>query len=107
MFSVENFDEIDEVSNKTFQDFFREFEFENTEEKIAPIFTIGDVMKAINFEDRWAYKGSVTEPPCATFVYWNLVRTVYPIEIERYELLKDYLYAKKGYLGNYKNNRKI
>jgi hypothetical protein len=32
---------------------------------------------------------------------------MYPIEIERMALLKDYLYSKKGYLGSYKNNRKI
>jgi carbonic anhydrase len=35
-FSVEEFDEIDEVQNKTLQDFFRQFKFEDTQDKIAP-----------------------------------------------------------------------
>lgn len=35
-FSVEEFDEIDEVQNKTLQDFFRQFKFEDTQDKLAP-----------------------------------------------------------------------
>lgn len=64
-------------------------------------------MNAVDFTERWLYKGSVTEPPCSQFVYWNVVRKVYPIEIERFGWYKDFMYSKKKYLGSYKNNRKI
>jgi len=106
-FSVEEFDAIDEATNKTFQDFFRQFEFENTEDKVAPFFQIGEALNAVDFSEKWMYKGAISEPPCTEGVYWNIVKKIYPMEIERYELLKDFLYAKKGYLGSYKNNRKI
>ena len=108
MFSVEDFDKsIDEKSNKTFQDFFRQFDFQNHEDKNASLFDIGDVLNLIDYQDRWAYKGAIPEPPCDRYVYWNIVRKVYPIELERYEWYKEFLKSKKAYLGSYKNNRKI
>ena len=45
-------------------------------------------MNALNFEDRWTYKGSLPDPPCDQFVYWNVLNTIYPIEIERFDLFK-------------------
>jgi carbonic anhydrase len=107
MFSVEEFDAIEEVNNKTFQDFFRQFEFDNHEDKVAPFFQIGKALNAIDYEQRWVYKGGISEPPCTQYVYWNVVRRIYPIEIERFQWYKDFMYSKKKYLGTYKNNRKI
>jgi carbonic anhydrase len=42
--------------------------------------TYGDLMMMVNMRSRWVYKGSVTTPPCATDVYWNVVKTIYPIK---------------------------
>jgi hypothetical protein len=39
----------------------------------------GDLMLMVDTDNRWVYKGSVTTPPCAGLVYWNVVRTVYPL----------------------------
>ena len=36
-------------------------------------------MKSINWDDRYAYKGSMTIPPCSKYVYWNVLKTVYKI----------------------------
>lgn len=108
MFSVEEYDKtIDEVNNKTLQDFFRQFQFEVHEDKVSPEFWIGDALNTINYLSRWVYTGAITEPPCPEEVYWNIVRTIYPIELERYQWYKDFIYSKKEYLGTYKNNRKI
>ena len=36
-------------------------------------------MKSIDWEERYAYKGSMTIPPCAKYVYWNVLKKVYKI----------------------------
>lgn len=38
------------------------------------------LMEMVDLENRWTYKGSLTTPPCSTNLYWNVVRTVYPIK---------------------------
>merc|ERR1719272_1841410 len=34
----------------------------------------------VDMQNRWTYRGSVTTPPCATAVYWNVLTTIYPIK---------------------------
>jgi carbonic anhydrase len=48
-------------------------------------------MNALDFEDRWIYKGSYTEPPCTGGVYWNVLRNVYPIDNNKLESIKEKL----------------
>lgn len=48
-------------------------------------------MELVDFNNRWAYKGSLTTPPCTSFVYWNVLSTVYPIKEEHLKLFKDQL----------------
>ena len=38
-----------------------------------------DLLNMVDTNNRWIYRGSVTTPPCATDVYWNELRTIYPI----------------------------
>jgi carbonic anhydrase len=45
-------------------------------------------MDALDLEDRWMYKGSYTEPPCTGGVYWNVLRTIYPINAEMLDSIK-------------------
>ena len=42
-----------------------------------------------DFDNRWIYKGSMTTPPCSTFVYWNVLSTVYPISQEHADQFKE------------------
>ena len=52
-------------------------------------------MMLVNMRRRWTYKGSVTTPPCATTVYWNVVKTIYPIKAEHLQKFKD-VQMKRG-----------
>ena len=40
----------------------------------------GKLMMMFDMRNRWTYRGSVTTPPCAQNVYWNVLRTIYPIK---------------------------
>ena len=42
--------------------------------------TYGKLMMMADMNNRWTYTGSVTTPPCAQNVYWNVLRTIYPIK---------------------------
>jgi len=45
-------------------------------------------MNIVDSGDRWTYRGSVTTPPCATLVYWNVIKKVYPISQKHLDLFK-------------------
>jgi len=49
-------------------------------EKTVPKVTYGTLMMYVDMQNRWTYRGSVTTPPFATAVYWNVLKTVYPIK---------------------------
>ena len=65
-------------------------------------------MMMVDTANRWVYKGSVTTPPCDTLVYWNVLRTVYPIKKKYLDMFQNQL--KRGYLsetGNYRNTMPV
>lgn len=52
----------------------------------------------INMKDRYTYVGSVTTPPCATKVYWNVQTTIYPIKQRHVDQFKAQL--ARGHAGH-------
>lgn len=42
----------------------------------------------VDTNNRWIYEGSVTTPPCATSVYWNELRTIYPVSQKHVDQFK-------------------
>jgi len=59
-----------------------------------------------DMRNRWTYKGSVTTPPCAENVYWNVLKTIYPIKQKYVDQFKSQLAREPG-LENYGNWREI
>jgi len=51
----------------------------------------GELMMMVDMNNRWTYKGSVTTPPCAENVYWNVLSTVYPIKQKNLDQFKKIL----------------
>ena len=41
---------------------------------------LGELMAFVDTNNRWTYLGSLTTPPCYENLYWNVVKTVYPIK---------------------------
>jgi carbonic anhydrase len=48
-------------------------------------------MSVVDPSERWAYKGSLTTPPCTTNVYFNVLSQVYPISDRHVQLFKTQL----------------
>ena len=73
--------ELDEKQQKIVDAFFDSLKWDETsvDPKVAEV-PYGDLMMMVNTRDRWVYKGSVTTPPCAQYVYWNVLRTIYPVK---------------------------
>jgi carbonic anhydrase len=68
----------------------------------------GDLMKLVDSQNRWIYKGSVTTPPCGRFVYWNVLSTVYPISKKHMAQFKEQLnLGEDGNLDQRGNYREI
>jgi carbonic anhydrase len=67
----------------------------------------GDLMEMVDSNNRWIYKGSVTTPPCATFVYWNVLSTVYPVSKKHLDLFvkKQLNQGENGELDEFGNYR--
>ena len=90
-----------------FDTFFSDLELER-ENHLAEKVSFGSKMKALHWEKRWAYVGSMTIPPCKQYVYWNVLKTVYPIKQAQLDLVRNKL--KKGgldtegdrYAGNWR-----
>lgn len=84
--------------------FFDSMQWETTDSdpKVSEV-PFGELMMMVDTDERWAYKGSVTTPPCDTFVYWNILREVYPIKQHHLDLFKGQLKrAGMEDTGNYR-----
>jgi len=107
-FSVEDFDKtITERDNSTAQRFFEHLKFDDQGEPVVDIIGFGKIMEIIKMEHRWIYKGSETYPPCEQFVYWNVIKRIFPIKIEEFQKFRALMDTRKEDLGGAGNNRAI
>jgi len=44
------------------------------------IVNYGQMVDALDFNNRFTYNGTATTPPCSLIVYWNVLSKVYPIK---------------------------
>jgi len=110
MFSVDKptikWEDMPEWQRQTIDDFFNSLKWEVTDSnpKVEEV-PYGDLMMMVNTWSRYVYKGSVTTPPCDNFVYWNVMKTIYPIRAHHLAKFKDQL-ARDG-LDKTGNNRVV
>ena len=76
-----------------------------------PEIPYGELINSLNASNRFVYKGSVTTPPCATFVYWNVFAKVMPIKLKHLKIFKKIIATKSPDIltsaGNYRVTCKI
>ena len=82
MFSTSAYDSVEDDTKAIIDKFFDSLDWSNENDPLVAEVPYGDLMMAVDMNNRWVYKGSVTTPPCAQSVYWNVLRTIYPIKQE-------------------------
>lgn len=109
MFSVNDYNaKLSYAEQKIIDTFFETLDLSNQNDPKVNLVTYGDLMMMADMNNRWVYKGSVTTPPCDTFVYWNVLTTVYPISQKHLDLYKAQLQrGENGQLANRGNWRLI
>ena len=102
-FSVNKYSrKMEEWETAIIDEFFESLQWQD-ENPVVHKVTYGKLMNMVDMNNRWTYRGSVTTPPCASSVYWNVLRTVYPIKKKHLDLFKNKL-KKAGMIdtGNYR-----
>jgi len=109
--------DLTEAEIQIIDTFFQSLQWDNdltaepVVDPVADLVTFGNLMELVDFDNRWAYKGSGTTPPCTSFVYWNVLSTVYPIKAEHVELFKNQLARGQDgdlkALGNWRETQDI
>lgn len=80
IFSVDKYTaDLSFAEEEVIDNFFSSLKWSDTGSPIVDMVTYGSLMEMVDSNNRWIYKGSVTTPPCATFVYWNVLSTIYPV----------------------------
>lgn len=93
---------------KIIDDFFESLEWNETlVNPMVPKVPYSELMTLVDTNNRWVYKGSVTTPPCATLVYWNVVKTIYPIKLKHLEMFQNQLRRGPSYLVKTGNWREV
>lgn len=101
MFSVDNPTPGVSASDiATIDTFFESLQWDKTTDDVkAPLVEkvpYGKLMMMFDMRNRWTYKGSVTTPPCAQNVYWNVLKTIYPIKQKHVDMFKKQLKRVDG-----------
>lgn len=106
MFSVDNYNaKLTWAEEKIIDNFFENINMDQVGDKSSATAVdwvlYADLLSLVNTDNRWVYRGSVTTPPCAQNVYWNVMTTVYPIK----QSVVDKFKAKLSAAGIRENRR--
>lgn len=72
---------VDKATEAAIDGFFESLKLSNSNKSNAlNEVKLANMMKYADLQNRWAYKGSLTTPPCTKTVFFNVLRTVWPMK---------------------------
>lgn len=99
LFDTENYDEVSDETVAAIDKFFDSMDMRQVDKTTSnnknAYFTpqsevaLGELMAVVDLGNRWVYSGSLTTPPCLENLYWNVVKTVYPIKKHHFAYYKN------------------
>jgi carbonic anhydrase len=87
--------------------FFDSLNLAATNDPLVQLVPFADLMSVVDPSERWAYKGSLTTPPCTTFVYFNVLSKIYPISEKHLALFRQQIARGAHDMGKTGNWRVI
>lgn len=109
LFDPEKADEIDDDKVKIIDTFFHRLMLGSDQDAwSAASIPFGELMSLVDTENRWVYQAKQSMPPCKEKMYYNVLRTVYPIKQEHLDLIKGHISNITGVsqAGNFKKGQK-
>jgi hypothetical protein len=89
IFDTENFDQTLASKKATADAFFNKWVKVNKNDNLDMGDVVGNMLAAVDFNDRWAYEGSLTTPPCTRVAFFNVARKVIPVSASVLQAVKD------------------
>jgi len=83
MFDVDDYDQsVTDDQKHIINTFFDSLDYGNAASPVPSMVALGALLEMADFENRYAFRGSLTTPPCTRNVYFNVMSTIYPIRQE-------------------------
>jgi carbonic anhydrase len=74
-----------------------------------PEVKLANLMKYADLNNRWSYKGSLTTPPCSKTVFFNVLRTVWPMKKKHLDMLHNLMknHGKGAFFSKADGNHRV
>ena len=81
IFDTKKYDKVDDDTVKAIDAFFDSLKLDTAAKTTNLVeVKLADMMKYVDMNNRWSYKGSLTTPPCSKTVFFNVMKKVWPIK---------------------------
>jgi len=115
MFDVDDYDQsVTDDQKQIINTFFDTLDYGNAATPVPSTVALGALLEMADFENRYAFRGSLTTPPCTRNIYFNVLSTIYPIrqsDLDKYNAqlnrMTPGLGSDNGGTGNFRKPQPI
>lgn len=114
MFDVDDYDQsVTDDQKHIINTFFDTLDYSGDGSPVPSFVNLGALLNMADYENRYAFRGSLTTPPCTRNVYFNVMSTIYPIrqsDLDKYNAALNRItdgLGSDGGTGNYRKPQPI
>ena len=100
---------VDADTEAAIDGFFDSLKLDSGKKQDLGEIKLANMMKYADLQNRWAYKGSLTTPPCTKTVYFNVLRKVWPLKQKHLDQFKALMknHANGQFFGSADGNHRV